>query len=134
MTDITNTDYSREADAYTVNIPVNPAIHQSFGNALSEMIEAAKPTPEYIGSDKGKLYSNDDPEFRKPRDGYTVEVYVLDLSKKEELDKYTTLLNKAGTSLFTKIRYIERHWIESTQNWKIFIELTKKVLVDPDTR
>lgn len=128
-----DTSYTQEGAAYAVSIPLNPELSERLsGDALGEMIEASIPQPTYIG--EKKVYSNEDPSHRKPREGYTTEVYVLNLSKKEDLDKYKEVLDQAGTSLFTKIRYIERHWDESSHNWIILIELTTKVLVDPDKR
>ena len=127
------TEYAGEGTAYSINIPINKDFANHVGgNALGEMIEASTPQPNYIG--EKKVYSNDDPTHRKPREGFTTEVYVLNLSKNEDLDKYKEVLDLAGTSLFTKIRYIERHWDESSHNWIILIELTTKVLVDPDQR
>lgn len=128
-----STAYTSEGDAYTVSIPLNQELVERFsGDSLGEMLEAAAPQPSYIGNKK--VYSNEDPSHRKPREGYTTDVYVLNLSKPDDLEKYKEILNQAGTSLFTKIRYIERHWDESSHNWIILIELTTKVLVDPDTR
>lgn len=126
-------DSQSDGNAYSISIPLNKQLSDTLGgNALSDMIEAANPMPEYIGKDK--IYSNDDPNHKRPREGYTTEVYVLNLSKEDDLKKYQELLTIAGTSLFTKIRYTERHWDESSHNWIILIELSKKVLVDPDKR
>ena len=127
--------YDAEADAYKVEIPFKSDVANlvGAGDSISAMIDAGAPQPEYIG-DKKKVYSSDDPSYRQPREGCTTDVYVLNLSKPEDLKKYKEVLDIAGTSLFTKIRYIERHWDESSHNWIILIELTKKVLVDPDKR
>ena len=122
-----------EGEAYAVSIPFMKEIADHLsGNSLGAMIDSGAPQPEYIGDDK--IYSSDDPNYKQPREGHTTDVYVLNLSKPEDLEKYKEVLDIAGTSLFTKIRYIERHWDESSHNWIILVELTKKVLVDPDKR
>ena len=122
-----------EGEAYGVAIPFMKEIADHLGgNSLGAMIDLGAPQPEYIGDTK--IYSSDDPDYKQPREGHTTDVYVLNLSKPEDLEKYKEVLDIAGTSLFTKIRYIERHWDESSHNWIILVELTKKVLVDPDKR
>lgn len=103
------------------------------GSNLSEMLAAQEPQPEYIG-DKTKLYSSDDPAYKRPRDGFTCEVFIFDLSKEDDVKRYQEILDKAGTSRYSKIRYIERHWVESLCSWKVLIELQTMVLVDPDLK
>ena len=103
------------------------------GSELETMIAAGEPQPEYIGG-KEKLYSSDDPAYKQPRSGFTCEVHIFDLSKEDELIKYQEILDKAGTSRYSRIRYIERHWVESTSSWKVLIELQTMVLVDPDLK
>lgn len=62
--------------------------------------------------------------------GWTAEVHILDLSDKEALAKYTELLNKVGGSPFSRVRYVERHWVESVQNWKVLVEVEHCVRVE----
>lgn len=128
-----NNSVNKDSEAYAVELPfVRPLPENMGGNSLGEMIEAGAPQPEYIG-DK-KVYSSDDPAYKQPRPGYTSDVFVLNLSNPKDLEKYKEVLDLAGTSLFTKIRYIERHWDESSHNWIILVELTTNVLVDPSKR
>ena len=120
----------------SLNIPI-PDISSFLGGGTtisnSGVFDTPDPDPEYIGNPH-KLFSAEDPQSRQPRPGFTSEVYVFDLSKEEQLTEYKNVLDKAGTSRYSKLGYIERHWVESTQSWKVLVELRNNVLVDPDIK
>lgn len=62
--------------------------------------------------------------------GKVAEVHILDLSDKESFARYNELLNKVGSSPFSRVSYVERHWIESVHNWKVLIEIEHQVRVE----
>lgn len=66
--------------------------------------------------------------------GCKVAVYVFDLSEEKELQDYRDVLNAAGQDPFTRIHYVERHWMEAKSNWKVLIEVMHAVRVGVQTK
>lgn len=83
------------------------------------------------GKPDTNLYSKDDPPAERPRRGALCEVYVYDLSKKEDIEAYKEILTLIGTSAFYKIRHNDRRWDDKTGNWKVLLEVVEYVDVSP---
>lgn len=62
--------------------------------------------------------------------GWKAQVNVFDLGDKEGMEAYRDLLNTVGSSPFSRISYVERHWVEATGNWKVLVEVEHKIRVE----
>jgi hypothetical protein len=54
----------------------------------------------------------------------TAEVYILDLSKKEDLDTYAKIMTDSGKGLCVCDKE-DVQWIAKKENWKIFIRILR---------
>lgn len=62
---------------------------------------------------------NDDLKLRG-----TAEVYILDLSKKEDLDTYAKIMTDSAKGLCVSDKE-DVQWLAKKENWKIFIRILR---------
>lgn len=75
------------------------------------------------------FYRPSDPPEYQPRPATLTSVKIFDLSKEDDLLEYEGMLNRVGQNPFVTIRYTERHWNESTNSWKVLIEVCESVKI-----
>ena len=76
------------------------------------------------------MLKNDDPASIQPQLKADARVRVFDLSKKEDLKEYTEVWDRATKGVVI-ISVEERHWCDTTQNFKIFLRWGDAYLAMP---
>lgn len=76
------------------------------------------------------MVKTDDPEDMQPKLKADAKVKVFDLSKKADLEEYADVWNRAGKGVVL-ISAEERHWCETTQNFKVFLRWGDAYLAMP---
>ena len=66
------------------------------------------------------MLKQDDPDYMQPQQVADAYVKVFDLSKKEDLEEYAEVWDKASKGLIL-ISAEERHWSDEIQNFKVFL-------------
>jgi hypothetical protein len=66
------------------------------------------------------LYKNTDPRRLKPQGMQRPRVDIFDLSEPDQLAQYNKIWEAVGYGI-ARVADEDKHWVDTTQNWKVFV-------------